>query len=92
LTAPAIAVALRAPVVIIENVRAVIHDKRQVIQSAIALLEGAGYIVETGVVKAAALGWPQRRERFFLVARRGIAPIPLGLVASAFDSPPRDLN
>jgi DNA (cytosine-5)-methyltransferase 1 len=92
LTVPAIAVALRTPMVIIENVRAVVHDRGQVVQSTIALLEKAGYVVEQGVVKSAELGWPQRRDRFFLVARRGDAPLPLATVSQALASDPHDVS
>jgi DNA (cytosine-5)-methyltransferase 1 len=91
LTAPAMAVALGAPIVMIENVRAVIHDRRQVVQSAEALLRRAGYEVTSAVVKAAEVGWPQRRERFFLVARRDRPPLPLLEVVKAFRDAPRDL-
>jgi len=92
LTVPAIAIALRAPMVVIENVRAVVHDRGQVVQSTVALLESAGYVVEQGVVKAADLGWPQRRERYFLVARRGDDPLPLSGLASALGSEPHDVT
>lgn len=91
LTVPAIAIALQAPIVVIENVRAVVHDRRQVVQSTETLLRNAGYGVTSGVVKAADLGWPQRRERFFLVARRGHDPLPLDQVAAAFADRPRDI-
>lgn len=91
LTVPAMAVALRAPVVIIENVRAVIHDRKQVVQSTETLLRRAGYEVVQGVVKAADLGWPQRRERFFLVARIDRAPLPIDEVTRALASTSRDI-
>lgn len=82
LTAPAMAVALGAKVVIIENVRAVLHDRREVVQSSIALLEAAGYEISEGVLKAADMGWPQRRERYFLVATLGSTPIHLGSLST----------
>lgn len=91
LTAPAMAIALGARAVIIENVRAVLHDKFQVVQSSVALLEGAGYSVTQGVLKAADMGWPQRRERFFLVARRGVAPLHLGDVSSGLAADRRSI-
>lgn len=92
LTAPAIAVALQAPVVIIENVQAVIHDRKQVVQSTIGLLEEDGYHLTTGVIRAARLGWPQRRDRYFLIARKGVPPIPLDELQGAFTRPePLDL-
>jgi DNA (cytosine-5)-methyltransferase 1 len=92
LTVPAIALALRVPMVIIENVRAVVHDRGQVVQSTVALLEDAGYVVEQGVVKAADLGWPQRRERYFLIARRADPPLPLAEVTSGLSADPHDVS
>ena len=91
LTVPAIAVALKVPVVVIENVQAAVHDRKQVVQSTIALLETAGYHVTTGVLKAAELGWPQRRDRLFLVARLDRSPLDLTVVKAAFRDDPRTL-
>lgn len=91
LTAPAIAIALRAPIVVIENVAAAVHDKKRVVQSAQQLLVDAGYEVRSGVLKAAETGWPQRRDRFFITGRLDRAPLDLGAVRSAFAMPPRDL-
>lgn len=92
LTAPAIGIAVGAPVIIIENVQAVIHDRKEVVQSTIALLATAGYQLTTGVIKAGELGWPQRRDRYFLVARKDRAPIPLETMKAAFRRPePLDL-
>lgn len=91
LAVPAIAVALGARAVIVENVQAVVHDTRQVVQSTIALLEATGYVVTTGVLKAAALGWPQRRDRFFLVAVKDEAPLEISAVSSAFSDAERSL-
>jgi DNA (cytosine-5)-methyltransferase 1 len=91
LAVPAIAVALEASCVIIENVPAVVHDTRQVVQSTRRLLEDSGYHVETGVLSASKMGWPQSRQRFFLVARRGRPPLPIGLIASGLAQQPRDL-
>lgn len=91
LTVPAMAVAVNARAVIIENVRNVIHDRRQVVQSAETLLLKAGYHLTKGVVRAARLGWPQGRERFFIVARRDRAPLPLEAVADALAANPRDI-
>lgn len=84
LTVPAIAVALGVRTVIIENVQAVLHDTKQVVQSTIALLEEAGYTVTSGVVKAASLGWAQRRDRFFLVACLDGQPVPLQALSTTF--------
>lgn len=91
LTIPAIAVAVEAPIVVIENVQAVVHDRLGVVASTITLLRNAGYEVTTGTVHAARLGWAQRRNRYFLVARRGVAPLPLDAVAAAFADDPRSV-
>ncbi len=84
LTVPAMALALRAPIVIIENVPTVVNDELGVVESTIRLLADAGYQVETGVLRAADMGWPQRRNRFFLVARRDRSPLPIAEVQRAF--------
>lgn len=77
LTVPAIAIALRAPMVVIENVPAVVHDHHNVVSSTISLLKEAGYYVEYGVLSASAMGWPQTRKRYFIVASRENHPVPL---------------
>ena len=81
LTVPAITIALDAPVAIIENVPAVLHDSFEVVAGATAMFEAAGYSVTSGVLSASAMGWPQHRKRHFLVARKGAAPLPLADVA-----------
>ena len=92
LTVPAIAVALQVEAVIIENVQAVVHDRSEVVASTIQLLQTAGYTVETGVISALSTGWPQTRKRFFLVARRGSAPLPISTVTDASIAPQRNLS
>ena len=77
LTVPAVAVALGAPVVIIENVPEVTSAKSAVVQTAVALLEGNDYEVDARVIRAVDLGWPQTRRRYFLVATKGWRPEPL---------------
>jgi len=91
LTVPAMAIALRAPVVIIENVPAVVHDRQQVVASTENLLRSAGYQVTTGVIAAAKLGWPQSRQRFFLVARLDVAPLSIAEVSLALSSAERNV-
>jgi DNA (cytosine-5)-methyltransferase 1 len=68
LTVPAIAVALGAKRVIVENVPDVRHDHHGVVDTAITLFRAAGYHVNEAVWDAAEFGWPQRRKRFFLIA------------------------
>src|SRR5690625_1721531 len=83
LTVPAVEVALQAPIVIIENVPAVIHDWSEVVPTARRLLEAEGYSVTDGMISADDLGWPQTRRRHFMVARKDAAPIPLSIIEAA---------
>ncbi len=83
LTVPAIAVALEVEVVVIENVPAVVHDQTRVVQTAVQLLVDNGYEVAEGVLAAHKMGWPQTRQRYFVVACRGRTPIPLASVEAA---------
>ncbi len=91
LTVPAIAVALGARAVVIENVPDIVHDRRGVVESARRLLVESGYHVEMGVLRADQMGWAQRRSRFFLVASRDRVPLPLPQVAGALESEPRSV-
>lgn len=91
LAVPAIAITARIPMIIIENVTAIVHDQRSVVSTAYELLRQAGYQIETGVLKADQLGWPQTRARFFMVARLDATPIPLNVISSALTSEPRDV-
>ena len=59
---------------LIENVRGAVHDKHKVVQLTIAHLADLGYSVDAGVVKAEAVGVPQTRRRYFILASRTIAP------------------
>jgi DNA (cytosine-5)-methyltransferase 1 len=91
LTVPAFALATGASMVVIENVPAVIHDRQQVVASTKALLESAGYSVTLGRAFADRLGWPQTRQRFFLLALKGGAPLEIEKVGEALASEQRDL-
>jgi DNA (cytosine-5)-methyltransferase 1 len=74
----AVAVALRAKTVVIENVRTVTVSHGDVVGMARELLESEGYTVTEDIVRADRLGWPQARERFFLTAiRADLARAPL---------------
>lgn len=74
LSVPAIAVALGAPTVIIENVPTVVNDKQGVVGTTVRLLESSGYHVTCHVLSADKMGWPQTRRRFFLVATKSEGP------------------
>ena len=92
LQVPAIAIALGARQVIIENVPGVIREKNNVVGTAARLLENAGYHVETGVLSADKFGWPQTRKRFFLVADRDSKPIPFSEIQEQMARPPESLG
>jgi len=68
LTTVALAVALRAKNIIIENVLDVQNDYFMVVQRARELLEANGYHVDSIVLDGPGLGLPQTRKRFFLLA------------------------
>lgn len=91
LTVPAFAIATGASMVIIENVPAVIHDRQQVVATTKALLEEAGYSVELGRSFADRLGWPQTRQRFFLLARKDSAPLPIEQVTADLTTETRNI-
>ena len=91
LTVPAFAIATGASMVIIENVPAVIHDRQQVVATTKALLESEGYTVELGRAFADRLGWPQTRQRFFLIARRDSPPADIEAVGAALSTDQHDL-
>jgi DNA (cytosine-5)-methyltransferase 1 len=86
LTVPAFAVATGASLVVIENVPAVIHDRQNVVSTTQSLLENAGYQVTLGRAFADRLGWPQSRQRFFLLARKGESPLEIEQVGAALAS------
>ena len=91
LTVPAVAVAISAPVCLIENVPTVLNDSDRVVEVAERLFAEEGYHVESAVISAADLGWPQTRKRHFLIARRDAAPLPLRDVMTALGDDPRSL-
>ena len=69
LKVPTFAIAADIPMIIIENVTAVVHDAAGVVDTAKGLFENNGYYVTELKLRADKLGWPQRRGRHFLVAR-----------------------
>ena len=75
----------------IENVPAVVHDRNSVVKAARRLFEEAGYYVDATVLAADELGWPQTRQRYFMVARRSAPPIPLKDLAREFGAEPRSV-
>ena len=69
LTAVALAVGLKAKMVVIENVPEVVNDRSDVVTGAKALLKTNGYaFMDSGVLAAHEMGWAQTRKRYFLIA------------------------
>jgi len=70
LTVPAIGIALKAPIIIVENVYNVLNDKFKVVQHATELFESNGYSVASIKLLASSYGVAQTRKRHFLVASK----------------------
>jgi DNA (cytosine-5)-methyltransferase 1 len=64
----------RPPHLLIENVPGVLRDSDGVVDRAVGELEGMGYAVDVGVVRAEEVGVAQKRRRFFLLASLGGTP------------------
>ncbi len=89
LKVPALAIALGARFVVIENVPNVIRDSESVVATTISLLRSAGYSTTQGVLAADRLGWPQTRKRYFVLAVKGAEPLPIdGMVNDAWSREP----
>jgi DNA (cytosine-5)-methyltransferase 1 len=78
LAVPAVAVAIGAKHVVIENVPNVVADRHGVVSTTIGLLRDSGYGITAAILAADKLGWAQTRKRFFLVASRDAQPQDLG--------------
>ncbi len=89
LKVPALAIALGARFVVIENVPNVIRDSESVVATTIALLRSAGYRTTQGVLAADRLGWPQTRKRYFVLAVKDVEPLSIdGIVKDAWNREP----
>lgn len=69
-TTAAVAVALEARAVVIENVRSVVRSHGDVVALARKLLESEGYSVTDKILKMKDLGGWQTRERYFMIGVR----------------------
>lgn len=71
-TAVACAIALKARVVVIENVVGVKHARQNVVDRAVKMLHRANYKIRRNdtVLEASSFGTPQRRRRHFLIASK----------------------
>ena len=88
----AIAIALGARAVVIENVPGVKRDRGSIFQRTEALLKNNGFAVDGLVIKAEQLGWPQTRHRYFLVAVKGGRREALHEVVDALSAEPRSVG
>lgn len=88
-TAVALGVALRAEMIVIENVPTVQNSHSDVVTTAAGLLRSAGYGISMAVLKADELGAAQRRKRHFLVAvfNRALAPDYLAVSTAKLAAP-----
>jgi DNA (cytosine-5)-methyltransferase 1 len=78
---------LRPQMVLIENVPAVRHDKRNVVTVARAHLETLGYRVSERIVRLENFGVPQRRRRHILLGTMANWPDPEVIFRDAADRP-----
>ena len=88
---PALAVALDASCVVIENVPGVQHDHQRILDDAKGLFKSSGYFIDDGVVDAMALGLPQTRKRHILIASK-LAQPNLSASLESLKRPRRDLR
>lgn len=87
LDAVAMAVSIGAKGVVLENVPDIVNDRTGIVETAVSLLQHAGYSTTRGVLDADSLGWPQTRRRFFVVGSR-IGVVNLDEVAHALTRQP----
>ena len=88
---PAMAVALDAKAVIVENVPGVQHDRLNVLDTAKGLFESSGYNIDEALVDSISLGLPQTRKRHILIASKVRRPS-LGTVIDVLKRPQRNLR
>lgn len=87
----ATAIALRARMVVIENVPEVQSDKTDVVGTARTILRGSGYHVSDSLLSATELGGAQTRKRHFLIATKG-EHVQLEQAAEILRQPPMTLR
>ena len=88
---PAMAVALGAKAVVVENVPGVRHDSLNVLDTAKGLFESSGYHIDEALVDSISLGLPQTRKRHILIASKVRRPS-LGTVIDVLKRPQRNLR
>ena len=88
---PALAVALEARAVVIENVPGIRYDRGNYLETAKALFESEGYAIDEAIVDSVELGLPQTRKRHILIACR-TGKTDIRSVVKRLRRPPRDLR
>ena len=71
---PALAVALGAKAVVVENVPGIEHDSQGILEQSKALFESVGYYIDESIVNALDVGLPQTRKRHILIASKARRP------------------
>ena len=88
---PALAIALGAKVVVIENVPGIEHDRRRILDHTKGLFADGRYFVDEKIVSAVDLGLPQTRRRHILIASKTRKP-DIGSAVQALARQERDLQ
>lgn len=74
----------RPKIAIFENVRGMLYRGRRYLDEVVSNLEKQGYLVQAELLNAVHFGVPQRRERLFVVAHRGVWTSPKRRIADPF--------
>lgn len=83
---------LRPPVLLIENVPGVLHEKHGVLQTADQYLRELGYAVSFGVVPMWKIGVAQTRKRMILIASLNQDKLDIADVVRQYEVPTRSLR
>jgi DNA (cytosine-5)-methyltransferase 1 len=78
--------------ILIENVPGAQHDRSGVVQRTWQELEDQGYRLSGGVLQGVAIGVPQRRRRYFMLASRDRRPPAVADIQAALERPARPLS
>ena len=88
---PALAVALDAGAVVIENVPGIRNDRGNYLDIAKGLFESEGYAIDEAIVDSVELGLPQTRKRHILIACK-TGKTDIRSAVEQLRRPPRDLR
>jgi DNA (cytosine-5)-methyltransferase 1 len=82
---------MRPDAILIENVQGSRHDKGGAVWKTAALLEAAGYVVDSHLVELGSIGVAQQRRRFVMLATLLPRP-PIAELLAPFETTPRPLS